>query len=195
MKKNTFGIIMLFWLCLPNSYAQETPATPVHETVQQALRDTFSTILTGKREPKYIDQYPDTPQNRIFLITEICRLYSAFFLEEMHSEKMYDILQRQGVWIQMRHSCNPIPTSAQTRLFSDALEKILNQTIAESDGRKIWVHLGYDYGPNSAPLEFAFKEAGLNNDFYYLLPYKSHTHIHIDQGVISLNLNLTGPPF
>jgi hypothetical protein len=193
MKISAFGTMMLF--CLPNFYAQETSAMPIHKTLQQTLRDTFSAILTGKREAKYIAQYPDTPQNRIFLITEICRLYSAFLSDEMHSENTYDILQQQGIWIQKRHSYDPIPTFAQTRLFSDALENILHRIIVESDGKKIWVHLGYDYGPNSAPLEFAFKEAELNNDFYYLLPYKSHTHIRIDHGVISLNLNLVGPPF
>ena len=192
MKISVFGIIMLF--CLPNFYAQETSAMPVHKTVQQTLRDTFSAILTGEREAKYIAQYPDTPQNRILLITEICRLYSAFFSDEIHNENMYDILQQQGMWIQKRHSYNPIPTCTQTLLFADALENILNRIIAEQDGKKTLVHLGYDYGPNSAPLEFAFKEAGLNNDFYYLLPYKSHTHIRIDHGVISLNLNLMGPP-
>ncbi|MCF7852470.1 MAG: hypothetical protein K9M07_04425 [Simkaniaceae bacterium] len=193
MKISIFGIIMMF--CLPNFYGQKISATPIHKTVQQTLRNTFSAILSGDREPKYTAQYPDTPQNRIFLITEICRLYSAFFSDEMHSENMYDILQQQGMWIQKRHSFDPIPTFTQTLLFADALENILKRIIAEPDGKKILVHLGYDYGPNSVPLEFAFKEAGLNNDFYYLLPYKSHTHIRIDQGVISLNLNLAGPPF
>ena len=111
----------------------------------------------------------------------------------MHSENMYDILQQQGIWIQKRHSYDPLPTFAQTVLFTRALEQSLSQMIDQADDQKIWIHLGYDYSPNSKPLEFAFKEAGLDNDFYYLLPYKSHTHIRIENGVIDLYLSLEGP--
>ncbi len=172
-------------LCLSVSYAGETSP--------QILRDVFSDILSGNREPKYIVQYPDTPQNRAFLVSEICCLYSTFLSEEMHSENMYNILQEQGMWIQKRHSYDPIPTWEQVMLFSDALKRVFHQIMTEPDNKKIWVHLGYDYSPNSKPLELAFKEAGLNDDFFYLLPYKSHTHIRIADGVIDLHLNLVGP--
>ncbi|HEX4839784.1 MAG TPA: hypothetical protein VFU89_05025 [Rhabdochlamydiaceae bacterium] len=185
MKKSIFCIVMLF--CLPSTYAQET--------IQQTLRDTFSAILRGNLEPKYIIQYPDTPQNRDLLIEEICQLYSGFFTDALHEESLCEILRQNGMWLQLRYSYDPIPSPEQTTLFTNALKQYLRKVMGRKEDRRIWVHIGYDYGPTSAPLEFAFKEAGLNNDFYYLLPYKSHTHIHIDQEVISLNLDLRGPPF
>jgi|GEM_PF-2161351 len=185
MKRSIFGIVML--LCLPNVYSQET--------VQQTLRDAFSSILAGNLEPKYITQCPNTPQNCDILIKEICLLYSAFFSDALHEEVLCEILRQKGMWLQLRYSYDPIPSPEQTTLFTNALKQYLTKIIDQGGDKPIWVLLGYDYGPTSAPLEFAFEEAGLNNDFYYLLPYKSHTHIHIDQGVISLNLDLRGPPF
>lgn len=184
------SVIML--LILPCFYVQELVAA---KTLQQTLSDTFAAILTGERAPKYIAQYPDTPENRAVLVSEICQLYSSFLLIELHNEWAYDVLQRQGLWIQKRHSYDPLPTSEQILLFSNALKSSIDQIIVKADDKKIWVHLDYDYSPNSDPLESAFKAAGLDDNFYYLLPYKSHTHIHIEDGIISLNLNLAGPPF
>ena len=172
---------------LSNIFAQET--------IQQTLRDTFSSILAGYLEPKYSTQCPDTPQNREILIEEICQLYSRFFTDALHEELLCERLRQNGMWLQLHYSYDPIPSFEQTALFTNALKQYLTKIIDQRGDSHIWVHLGYDYGPTSDPLEFAFKEAGLNNDFYYLLPYKSHTHIHIDQRVMSLNLDFRGPPF
>lgn len=185
MRESIFGVILLF--SLPNGCAQET--------IQQPLRNTFSAILEGSLEPKYITQYPDTPQNRDILIEEISQLYSAFFTDALHEERLCEILRQNGMWLQLRYSYNPIPSPQQTALFTNALKRYLTSIMDQGEDNRTWVHLGYDYGPTSAPLEFAFKEAGLNNDFYYLLPYKSHVHILIEQKVITLNLDLRGPPF
>lgn len=185
MQKIILSILTLF--CFPNAHAQET--------IQKTLKDAFSAILGGNLEPKYITQCQDTPQNRAILIEEICQLYSNFFTDALHEEVLCEILRQNGMWLQLRYSYHPIPSPEQRALFTNALKQYLTKTLEQGGDRRVWVHIGYDYGPTSPPLEFAFEEAGLNNDFYYLLPYKSHTHIHIDQGDISLNLNLTGPPF
>lgn len=185
MKKFILGVIVVFHLS--STYAQET--------VHQPLRNTFSAILAGDLEPKYISQYPDTPQNRSALIEEICWLYGNFFTNALHEEPSCKILRQNGMWLQLRDSYDPVPSPQQTTLFTNALKQYLIRTLDREREERIWVHIGYDYGPTSPSLEFAFEEAGLNDDFYYLLPYKSHTHIHIDQGVITLNLDLRGPPF
>lgn len=191
--RNVACYLIVFSCALFSLLGSEEQPEIEHEIARQTLRDAFYAILTGDREPKYSAEYQDTPQNRAFLITEICGLYSAFFSEEIHTEEMYYILQQRGMWIQKRHSYDPIPTFEQTSLFANALENILHQLMTTQDSKKIWIHLGYDYSPSSEPLEFAFKEAGLNDDFFYLLPYKSHTHIRIAEGVIDLYLNLAGP--
>src|SRR3990167_4004572 len=168
---------------------------PTCETVQKTLRDAFSAILAGDLEPKYIAQCPDIPQNRDILIEEICQLYSNFFANALREEVLCEILKQNGMWLQLRYSYDPIPSPEQTTRFTNALKQYLTKAFDQGKNKRIWVHIGYDYGPTSPPLQFAFEEADLNNDFYYLLPYKSHTHIHIDQGIISLNLDLRGPPF
>ncbi len=169
------------------------PSQCFNGEIQKTLQKEFSLILTGEGETTYVINYPDTPKGRFGLASEIAKLYGAFLTLEMHEEDLCEILQHKGMWIQKRCLYHPIPTSFQISLFINTLERELLQSFEKTYDGAAWVHLGYDYGPTSAILELVFQEAGLDGDFYYLLPYKSHTHIHIRDGEITLNLNFKGP--
>ncbi len=183
-------------LCVStNSFIQEDKQSAYsHEKIQETLQNACSVILSGKGEPVYVIHYPDTTKNRLFLAFEISRLYGAFLTIEMHEENLCAILQQKGMWIQKRSLYHPVPTSFQISLFISTLERELLQSLEKTKSCAAWVHLGYDYGPTSAILELVFREVGLDADFYYLLPYKSHTYIYIHDGEIILNLNFKGPP-
>jgi hypothetical protein len=158
------------------------------------LESAFSAILAGKSEPIYVAHFPNTLNNRLFLAAEISKLYGAFLTPEMHEGDLCETLQQGGMWIQKKYIYHPAPTSLQTSLFIKVLEEELVRSLDITCDGSVWVHLGYDYGPTSAILEFVFQEVGLSADFYYLIPYKSHTHIYIRSDEVILNLNLKGPP-
>jgi hypothetical protein len=159
------------------------------------IKDSFLTreIFKEKSEAVCLFEYQDTPQDRLFVALEISKLYAIFLTPEVHEGALYEILQQKGVWIQKKHYYHPVPTPLQIRLFTKALERELLNEFAKILKDQGWIYLNYDYGPTSAILELIFQEVGLDVDFYYLLPYKSHTHIYIHDEKITIYLNFKGP--
>lgn len=155
-----------------NCFMQEIKQSAIpYEKIKNACHE----ILTGKEEPVCVLHCPDTPKNRLIIAFEISRLYGAFLTPEMHEEGQCEILHQKGIWIQKGCLYHPVLTSFQILLFTSTLERELLKSFEKTYDGTSWVHLGYDYGPTSDVLELVFQEVGLDADFYYLLPYKSHT--------------------
>jgi hypothetical protein len=150
-------------------------------------------ILAGEGEPTYTTHCLDNLKNRLTIALEISKLYGAFLRPEMHEEGKCELLQQRGMWIQKKCLYHPVLTVFQISLFISILEREVLESLEKAYNSGGWVHLGYDYGPTSSILEIVFQEVGLDADFYYLLPYKSHTYIHICDGEIIVNLNFKGP--
>ncbi|MFZ4773190.1 MAG: hypothetical protein ACOYK9_04280 [Chlamydiia bacterium] len=163
------------------------------DQIEETLQSAFSAILSGEREPVYLICYPDTPKVCMAIAKEISKLYGAFLTSAMHEEDICEILKQKGVWLEKKCTYHRVVTASQISLFIGTLERELLQSFENRPGGIAWVHLGYDYGPTSPILETVFQKRGLNADFYYLLPYKSHTHIHFKDGEIVLNIHFKGP--
>lgn len=156
----------------------------------EELGDTFSAILAGVREPTYYAKFLDVSQNRQKLAKELAQFYGAFLDPELHSGELFEALRTSGIWLQKWYDYDPVLSNEQIAHFMEALECAI---VRKLDTTPYWMHIGYDYGPDLEVLDPIFRELGIDNNYYYLLPYKTHTYIGIEGGQICLELHFKGP--
>lgn len=136
--------------------------------------------------------YPDTPENRKLILTEIAKLYGLFLTTEAHEGPIWTRLRQKRMWIEPKYPHQPFPTTDEIDSFIIHLIQCMERVLLEDRYYEPSLSLGVDYGPDPGPLHDAFKKILPSNEYYSLLPYKTLTRIYIKDQKIKISLCLSG---
>ncbi len=153
----------------------------------------ISGMLYGDLSLECSLSYPDTPENRKLVLTEIAKLYGRFLTTEAHEGPIWTRLRQKGMWIEPKYPHQLFPKTDEIDSFIVYLIQGMEGALLDDRYYEPSLSLGVDYGPDPGPLYDAFKKILPSNEYYSLLPYKTLTWIYIKDHNIKIALCLSGP--